>query len=389
MSTFVRSIGAYAQDRATLNGQVPMMLLGDSHGIGASSQIGLFLGLQWGAIEYGIAARWVGDLSLSEANGRVLYDGYGAQMAHSCVGGLTTQQLLAGGTGSLTSLATMLATNRPDISFVSIGTNDSGGQVNDYAAVLDVFSAYQTAHKVVWFLPPDSNSTSSTYYDPDTSRLATRNKIRQAVRESKKQLSVVLVDPAPYVGLFSRYPSTDVTADHLLANSAFYDSTHLSAEGYGFWTAGAWSQLLGVPVHEVVRMMNYSAPWQPVEWSYPGSDGNITAAAAQTYLVASSARKTFLTEFEVYNPHASTTAVVTLNKRRVPLADLGETDPATDNGTSTAYRVFKVAPGTREGWSLPIDSAPCAWMNEGWTVSCTGADVNVVAHGQKLLHGVF
>lgn len=373
------SVGPFMVAKSRNEGTVACWAVGDSHNVaGSDNELGLFGCLQVGLEALEVSPRWVGKLAMNEAQFYVPYDSFGGQLTHHSVSGITTEQLLNGGTGTLGTLAADLETYRPDVSFLSLGANDSSGDINDYRRVLETFSAYQKFHKLVWFMPPDGNTTSNSFYGADSTKVTCRAAIWNAVRQFRGSLQVILVNAASALGSVVRYPSSAVGTDNTNANAIYRDSVHLKAEGYAIWAASGLAKAFNMRKQDVLRLMCQTQPFAPVDWSYPATDGNITAGAAATIMVAGGARKNAMTNIEVYNPHAATTAVVTIGKRR--LLQNGSTD------TDTAFQVYKLAAGTRDGWSHNMESAPVAWFNEGWYISCTGADVNVTCRGKQVLH---
>ncbi len=216
-STAKTSAEQYIRQVQSRKGFVNVMLAGDSIMAGTSNDSGLRLPILLGLKAHGIEPNPVGDRTDSAAGARFLYnafDGGTKVQAHGSIraaelvsGFLSGSALQGGGTASytLTSLATALATNKPDILFLSIGTNDTTNSKASYDALLAVCKAYNPQMPVIWYSPMDSTSTSTWFVNLDTTRQTQRSEIRDACLSDAGRNNI-FVDSAQVLGMFTSYP---------------------------------------------------------------------------------------------------------------------------------------------------------------------------------------
>lgn len=216
-TTAKTSAEQYIRQVQSRKGFVNVMLAGDSIMAGTNNDMGLRLPILLGLKAHGIEPNPVGDRTDSSAGARWLYNAFDGGTIVQAHGSIRTAELVngflsgstfqGGGTASytLTSLAKSLATNKPDIMFLCIGTNDTTNSKASYDALLAVCKAYNPQMPVIWYSPLDSTSTSTWFVNLDTSRQTNRSEIRAAILGDAGRNNI-FVNSAQTLGLFASYP---------------------------------------------------------------------------------------------------------------------------------------------------------------------------------------
>ncbi len=367
-------------------GSVPVMFLGDSltagseESSGSASHSGLRTPMMALLIQLGVTIQCVGDITGTTLNDQYLFNTLGlgstngVDIKYQAQGGKNTLDLL-GGTNLLTKLSTALSANQPRLILGAIGTNDS--------PTLTPRSVYDRLFQTVYdygsggcpmaiLTPPDSNDVTKSYYNNDLGRSDTKFTMKASARAFSQDLPLVLADTQAILGMQTRYPQTaSQLAANLNANGIFYDGTHLKQEGYAIMACGLFAAMLGASMDEMLDLIQSCGPFVARGWAY-GAD----VASTTAVMVASGPRKNTLDMLTVYNTDASTTATVTIGRRRL-------SQDGTSTTADTAFHAFKVPAGATVGWVPPDPkSPPVAWYNEGWYVTTT-TTCNVRAFGRQ------
>lgn len=362
------------------------MPLGDSlvsGADGATPMSGLRLAIfaLWGLL--GVPVYAVGDIKGTAANNRYLWNTLGQggsttdQLAMQAEGGKKTIDLL-NGTSNLSKLSTALATNKPAFIMGCIGMGDTTpGDATQYRQLLQTIRDWNATVPFVVAGAPDSASLTTVYYNVDGGRADLRTTLRTAIRDFHNS-KFVYSDPSVSMGLFTRYPTSDYTTDHLNANAVFYDGSNLKQEGSLMIACGMFADMFNVPISMIMELAQQAGPYQPLDWSY-GAD----VASTTALMVANGPRKNTLNFFTVYNSDSSVTATVTIGRRRV-------SQDGSTVSTDTPAMAFKVPAGQTVGFSVDHKSkiadrtALTAHYNEGWYVTTT-TTCNVRAFGKQVV----
>lgn len=366
-------------------GSVPVMFLGDSlmagseESSGSASTSGLRVPMMALLIQLGVNVQCVGDVTGTTTNDMYLFNTLGlgstngVDIKHQSQGGKATIDLLRG-TNLLSTLQVALKNNAPRLLLSCIGTNDSASVTpqSRYDELFDTVYNYGGDSCPMGVLtPPDSNDVTKSYYNNDLGRSDTKFLLKAAAR-SRPRGMLTLADTQAILGLQTRYPQTaSQLAANLNANGIFYDGTHLKQEGYAIMACGLFANLFGASMDEMLNLIQSCGPFVARDWAY-GAD----VASTTAVMVASGPRKNTLDMLTVYNTDASTTATVTIGRRRL-------SQDGTSTTADTAFHSFKVKAGDTVGWVPPDPkSPPVAWYNEGWYVTTT-TTCNVRAFGRQ------
>ncbi len=368
----------YIVDTVQATGSLKVMLQGDSLVAGAGDNTSA-LRLPWLTllILLGIPVQTVGDITGTAAGDRYLFNtlGFGGtngvDLLYQAQGSKTTSDFIAG-TNTLRKLSVALADFKPHMVLSCLGTNDpSPGVQATYDNYIKTVFDYNNNCLLSITGPPDSNDTTKAYYDVDVQRADIKTAIKAACRSTSPG-NAYFADSAASLGVWTRYPTTDYTTDHLNANAVFYDSTHLKPEGSAMIAVGQFASLFGVSIAEMMALMQSAGPFAPTQWAY-GAD----VASTTADMIVSGPRKLTLDELTVYNTDASTTATVTVGRKRL-------SQDGSSTSASTAWRAIKVPAGATIGFSIHKDIPPVAHYNEGWYVTTT-TTCNIRAFGRRIL----
>lgn len=382
-------------------GSVKVLFAGDSTVYGSSYSQGIMAPVLVGLHELGITPINVGPNTDVTGNGRFLTQFGGTTATHS-VGGIRTRELVdgvtnggnldAGGTAGATlqPLATSLTAYKPDLIVMAVGTNDSyNGDITQYVRLIRTIANYSPDVPVLWITPADSNGTANSYVAYDSSRAATKEAIRSAMTTTQSSggalgllRNLMLIDGQQAYTRIARYPSKDLTANHIVANGMFDDGTHLKMEGSAVWAAAALGQGFGIGQSAMLKLICQNEPYSPLPWEY---SANVNAGS-NAVMVAGSTRKNILLSLTIKNTDTANLATATLYRRRLPQAQLDNTNTGTDLGADTAaLTTFEIPAGgsiTRGFAASPL----VAWFNDGWKIAIAGGNCNVEATGIQALY---
>jgi len=178
-----------------------VMVGGDSVAYGTGYNGGLRASIAAFLIAMGISPYMVGD-DTGNSNERILIQTLYQRLNNQAKGGITAAQFYAG-SSPLTAFTTALATNKPDIVFLHLGTN--GILAADVDNILAAVAAYDSDCQVVWMTPYDSGGTSLEYLAYDSSRAAYVELIKARALASPYN-NCCVIDTASVFNPLARFP---------------------------------------------------------------------------------------------------------------------------------------------------------------------------------------
>lgn len=365
-----RSFASHLAAKFDGRGHLRVLFAGDSTMAGTADNGGIRLPCVLAFEAMGIPVRTVGELDDGAGSHRVMFDLCSGNTRHNAIGGLTTTQLVAGGTYSartISPLRTAVSALAPDLVAVAVGTNDGGTYAERKAAFDDLFAAVAQARPgtpVALCLPFASNNPANDHYTHDTNRGLTAEAATEAAAAANEDgLPVLCVDSNTAVAASVRRPGAAFNSSTALANAVFLDGAHLAAEGYAAVACALVAACTGASCAQVAQALASSPPFAPVPWR---ASATVTSAG-QTTLVASGPRKHRLGTLRLKNAGAST-ATVAVQTLKNPGA------------VATTVFSFALAAGEQASLVWPDTAAPVAWVNEGWRLDVSGSGLNVEAN---------